>query len=119
MTKEDIADIMICIGNALRGFSKTEEPVEESAQEVGVIEEANKLEEVQQPQQPQIPTPPPVTIEVPNMAEQIKQIFDQQNVDPHKLAMASKEREIQMLKDQIVALQQANGQSTVTTGNIG
>ena len=118
MTKEDIADILICIGNALRGFSKPEEPVEESVQEVGVIEEANKPEEVKQ-QPPPIPAPPPVTIEVPNMAEQIKQIFDQQNVDPHKLAMASKEREIQMLKDQIAALQQANGQSTVTTGNIG
>jgi hypothetical protein len=52
------------------------------------------------------------------MAEQIKQIFDQQNVDPHKLAMQGKEREIQMLKDQIAALQQANGQP-VTTGNIG
>lgn len=117
MTKEDIADILICIGNALRGFEKPEEPVEEAMQEVGVIEEANKPEEVTQP--PPIPTPPPVTIEVPNMAEQIKQIFDQQNVDPHKLAMASKEREIQMLKDQIAALQQANGQSTVTTGNIG
>ena len=117
MTKEDIADILICIGNALRGFAKPEEPVEEPMQEVGVIEESNKPEEVKQP--PPIPTPPPVTIEVPNMAEQIKQIFDQQNVDPHKLAMASKEREIQMLKDQIAALQQANGQSTVTTGNIG
>ena len=116
MTKEDIADILICIGNALRGFSAPEKQAEEPIQEVGVIEEVPQVQEELKP--PPVPTPPPVTIEVPNMAEQIKQIFDQQNVDPHKLAMQGKEREIQMLKDQIAALQQANGQP-VTTGNIG
>lgn len=117
MTKEDIADILICIGNALRGFTAQEQPTEEAVeqtQEIGVIEEAPQ---VQEEAKPQIPAVPPATIEVPNMAEQIKQIFDQQNVDPHKLAMQGKEREIQMLKDQIAALQKANGQ--VTTGNIG
>jgi hypothetical protein len=116
MTKGDIADILICIGNALRGFSAPEERAEEPMQEVGVIEEVPQVQE--EPKPPPVPTPPPVAIEVPNMAEQIKQIFDQQNVDPHKLAMQGKEREIQMLKDQIAALQQANGQP-VTTGNIG
>jgi hypothetical protein len=118
MTKEDIADILICIGNALRGFTAQEPQTEEveQQQEIGVIEEAPQVQEEQQ--QPQLPATPPLAIEVPNMAEQIKQIFDQQNMDPHKLAMQGKELEIQLLKDQIAALQKANGQTT-TTGNIG
>ena len=119
MTKEDIADILLCIGNALRGFrsehitGNTTEP--ELVIETGTIESAEI--KVQEPEAPQpIIEAKPLTIEVPDMSAKIKEIFDNQNLDPHLLAMRAKEREIQLLKEQLQNLQQSNKQ---LTGNIG
>lgn len=121
MTKEDIADILLCIGNALRGFSSSEpEHVaddEITVAETGTIELAPELAET--PVEPTITVPEtkPLAIEVPDMSSKIKEIFDNQNLDPHTLALQAKEREIQLLKSQLQNLQNSNQQPT--TGSIG
>lgn len=108
MTKEDLAELLIHVGNALMGVSSKSEEL--AAAETGTIGEVKQEQPIQlQQEQTKVLT-------IPEVSSKIKEIFATPVPDPYKEELQIKEQEIQKLRDQINALQQNNNQ---TTGNIG